>query len=193
MKTLFFLILLFSSDVFSQDKNKPIEQPKADSASVKKYTQEEFDQAVKEKLSKELEKNLKRIGKGSIVDLSNELLKKEDDLKNRELQISKDQEQLELTKKDFEKKLKKFQEDQIKVIGCIDINDKEKEKRVAHMVEVVSGMKPQTAAEVLSVQEADLSVRILGLLDPTKVSKIFNLMNKEISARLQKQYLDMKR
>ena len=54
-------------------------------------------------------------------------------------------------------------------------------------------MKPQVAAEMLSVQESKLSVEIISKLDPVKVSKIFNLMDKEISARLQKEYLNMQK
>ena len=61
------------------------------------------------------------------------------------------------------------------------------------VVEVISGMRPQNAADLLSVQESDLAVKILGQLDPAKVSKIFNLMDKEISAKLQKQFMTMKK
>ena len=61
------------------------------------------------------------------------------------------------------------------------------------MVEVISGMKPQNAADVLAIQDPELSVRILSLLESQKTSKIFNLMDKEVSARLQKQFLQMKK
>ena len=61
------------------------------------------------------------------------------------------------------------------------------------MVDVISGMRPQSAADVLSVQDVDISVKILGDLPPEKVSKIFNSMDKEISARLQKQFMSMKK
>jgi flagellar motility protein MotE (MotC chaperone) len=61
------------------------------------------------------------------------------------------------------------------------------------MVDVVSGMRPQNAADILSVQDVEIAVKILGKLEPTKVSKIFNSMDKEISARLQKQYMNMKK
>ena len=68
----------------------------------------------------------------------------------------------------------------------MDKNQRKRESRVDHLVQVVSGMKPQTAADMLSVQESSLTVEIISMLDPTKISKIFNLMDKEISARLQK-------
>ena len=54
-------------------------------------------------------------------------------------------------------------------------------------------MRAAKAAEILSVQESDLTVQILGKLPPEKVSKIFNLMEKEVSARLQKQFMSMKK
>ena len=61
------------------------------------------------------------------------------------------------------------------------------------MVSVVSGMKPQTAANLLSQQDPSISVKILGMLDAVQVAKIFNLMEKEVSAKLQKQYMTLKK
>lgn len=159
----------------------------------KTYTQAELDAEVKKQVEFEFEKAMKKVGKGNLIDLSNELLKKEKEIELKELELKKLKEQLELNAKELEKKVVGFQNQQSKVLGCIDAHDKEKQKRISHMVESVSGMKPANAAEVLSVQDPDISVRILGLLGPEKVSKIFNLMDKEISARLQKQYLDMKK
>lgn len=78
-------------------------------------------------------------------------------------------------------------------IGCVQQNEDEGKGRVAQLVEMVSNMKPQKAAEVLSVQEADIAVKILQMIDAKKASKIFNFMDKEVSARLQKQYLNMKK
>ena len=61
------------------------------------------------------------------------------------------------------------------------------------MVEIISGMKPVMAGNVLSVQDSDIAVKILSELPAMKISKIFNSMDKEISARLQKQYMNMKK
>ena len=57
----------------------------------------------------------------------------------------------------------------------------------------MSGMKPANAAELLSVQDSTISVQIISKLDPERVSKIFNLMDKAVSARLQKSYINMKK
>lgn len=153
------------------------------------YTEEEFKKAVME----EAAKLMKKAGSGHLVDFSKELLEKEEAIKLKELNIQKENEQLKLNMNDFQKKVVEFQESQKKFLGCIDSQNDKAEKRISQMVEVVAGMKPQSAADVLSVQDPDLSVRILGQLEAQKASKIFNLMDKEVSARLQKQFLQMKK
>ena len=121
------------------------------------------------------------------------ILEKEEAIKVKELTLKKEQEQLAMNQEDFKKKLVEFQDSQKKFLGCVDEKNEKASKRVSQMVEVISGMKPQNAADVLAVQDPDLSVKILGELESTKASKIFNLMDKEVSARLQKQFLQMKK
>lgn len=158
-------------------------------AEDKTYTQEEFDKAVRAKV----EEQLKKVHSENLVSFSNELLKKEEVLNLKEVELKKREDQLQMNNGDLTKKIVDFQDKQNKLIGCMDDIDNQKKKRVDHMVDAVSGMRPQNAADVLSVQEAEISVQILGQLPSDKVSKIFNLMDKEISARLQKQYLFMKK
>lgn len=170
----------------AQPAAKPVEQG---STTKRTYTEEEFKKAV----MLETEKIMKKAGSGNIVDFSKELLEKEEAIKVKELNLLKEQEQLKINISDFQKKVIEFQESQKNFLGCIDSQNEKVEKRITQMVEVVAGMKPQSAADVLSVQDPDLSVRILGELDSQKASKIFNLMDKEVSARLQKQFLQMKK
>ena len=159
-------------------------------SSKKSYaTKEEFQKAVRE----EVAKNMKRLGKGELVGLSKELLQKEEILRVRELQVQKREEEHKINQQDFKNKIAKFNQRQNQFLGCLDEQDKKVSDRISHMVDVVGGMRPQSAADVLSVQEPDISIRILGMLDAERVSKIFNLMDKEVSARLQKQYMNMKR
>lgn len=155
----------------------------------REYTEEEFKVAVME----EATKLMKKAGSANLVDFSKELLEKEEGIKNKELTVKKEQEELEMSKADFKKKLVEFQDSQKKFLGCVDEKSAKADKRVSQMVDVISGMKPQNAADVLTVQDPDLSVRILSELDSAKASKIFNLMDKEVSARLQKQFLQMKK
>ncbi len=201
MKKIIFSVLFVtnfifgSSSGFAKEKDPVLEEATIEESAVKpkvenrSYTEEEFLKAVYE----EVEKKLKLLKKENAVDLSMELLKKEDDIKRKDLAILKQKEALVLDIKAFEGKIQDFQTEQSKMIGCITDAEKKEDKRINHMVEVISGMKPINAAEVLSVQDAEIAVKILDKLEATKVSKIFNLMEKEVSARLQKQYLTMKR
>tara|TARA_B100000683_G_C12358012_1_gene501895 strand:- start:49 stop:651 length:603 start_codon:yes stop_codon:yes gene_type:complete len=194
LKKIFILIFCVigfnNSQVFSQDdvtdKNEGKNTKKKN---VKEYT----DKQLKDYVMKELEKKLKKIGRSKILGFSKELFKKEEDLKLIELNLKREKEKIELMKKNFEKSIKDFRKKQSKIISCLDKQDLEKNKRLNHMVEVISNMRPQAAAQLLSVQENDIALKILGALDSVKVSKIFNLMTKEISSRLQKQYINMKR
>ena len=192
MKKNVFIILvlqLFSSIAFAA--KTPVKATPAVATGPEKrlYTEEEFKKAVME----ETQKTMKKVGNGHLVDFSKELLEKEEALKVKELNVQKENEQLKMNQGDFQKKVVEFQDSQKKFLGCVDSQNEKVEKRVTQMVEVIAGMKPQSAADVLSVQDPDLSVRILGQLESQKASKIFNLMDKEVSARLQKQFLQMKK
>lgn len=186
--------LILTSLSFAQEKKKKGRKGKKEEVKVKElpkrlYTEDEFQKAV----VKEVEGHLLKLGKGKIVSFSKELLNKEQELKIKELEIQKEREKLKLNVAQFQKKIKEFQERQNKIISCIDKRKSDENNRMNHMVQSLSGMKPVIAAQVLSVQDPDISVKILGLLSPEKVSKIFNAMDKEVSARLQKQYLTMKK
>jgi flagellar motility protein MotE (MotC chaperone) len=186
IKILYFgaVFFLINSTTYASDK-----APTAAKVEEKKYSQQQYKAA----LSKELERAMKRASVEKLTELSKELLQKEEQLQLRELDLQKAQQELDISRKNFETKVQEFQGKQNKFIGCLDKQDEQREKRINHMVDVVANMKPEVAAQVLSVQETDLSVEVLGKLDASRVSKIFNLMDKEISARLQKQYLNMKK
>jgi flagellar motility protein MotE (MotC chaperone) len=182
-------ILTVASMVFAnvKDGKKATVAPAANGK--REYTEEEFKAAVLEEASK----MMKKAGSGNLVDFSKELMEKEEAIKVKELTVKKQEEELGMNMADFKKKLVEFQDSQKKFLGCVDEKNAKADKRVSQMVEVISGMKPQNAADVLTVQDPDLSVRILSELDSAKASKIFNLMDKEVSARLQKQFLQMKK
>ncbi len=185
--SLFLFALFFVTSAFTQETN---EDSKKDNGEQKKsYSEAEFLDAV----NKEVENRLAKYRNKNLVKLTKELMKKERSLELRELEIQKREESLRESEGDLTKKLKEFQQKGKRLLGCLDQQDKNQSKRVRHMVDAISGMRPQNAADVLSVQDVDISVKILGELPPEKVSKIFNSMDKEISARLQKQYMNMKR
>ena len=134
-----------------------------------------------------------KINQKNISTFAQELMKKKKSLDEQEEEIKRQSSLLERNEDDLNKKILEFEKRQKKLIGCIDENEKKRLNRVNHLVEIVSNMKPAKSAELLSVQEGDLSVEIISRLPAAKVSKIFNLMEKEVSARLQKSYMNMKK
>lgn len=154
----------------------------------KTYTKEEFDKKVQEKVNEVVEK----LKKKSITQLTKEILEKEQKLQSLEKEIESKEEQLKVGEETLSKRIIEFENDKKKFLGCIENNEKNESMRITQLVEMISGMKPVKAAEVLSVQESEISVKIIEKIDPVKASKIFNVMDKEVSARLQKQYLNMK-
>ena len=194
MKLILLTILIFSNTAITLSQEET-NIPKKDDAKTKEmekkkyYSKEEFRNAV----HIELEKKLEKLVDGKLLELSRELLKKEDELSQKELELERRAEQVKLNGQELNKKIREFKSQQTKFIGCLENQEKLANKRVGHMVEIIAGMKPQNAADILSVQDPGLSVQILSKLDAAKVSKIFNVMKKEISARLQKQYMNMKK
>lgn len=158
-------------------------------AQKKTYTQKEYLDAV----NKEVENRLSKYSSKNMVSLTKEMMKKERELELEEQKLKQRKSEIDAIEKDLQTKIQDFQGQQKKLLGCLDQNDKNQKDRVNHMVEVVSGMRAATAADVLSVQDVDIAVRILGRIAPDKASKIFNSMEKEISARLQKQFMNMKK
>ena len=163
---------------------------KKDAVDTKRnYTEKEFLDAVQ----KEVNGRLEKYNSNNMVGLTKEIMQKERAIELEEQKLKQRHTELDAIASDLKKRIQDFQQQQQKLLGCLDKNDKNQKDRVNHMVEVVSGMRPATAADVLSVQDVDIAVSILGRLEPVKVSKIFNSMDKEISARLQKQFMKMKK
>lgn len=154
-----------------------------------KYTEADFIKKVAEEVKVQVDK----IKNKSVTDLTKELVEKDEKIRLHELELQKKEDQIKTSESDLAKKYAEFDARQKSFIGCVQQNEDEAKGRVAQLVEMVSNMKPQKAAEVLSVQEADIAVKILQMIDAKKASKIFNFMDKEVSARLQKQYLIMKK
>ncbi|MDA8792810.1 hypothetical protein N9N67_06160 [Bacteriovoracaceae bacterium] len=181
--SLAFLLLLFMSI-------KKIDEPNENKSGEGKLTltQEELDQKVNE----EVKKRIEDVKKKSISDLTRELFDKELKLDQKEKEIVAKAELLKKQEDELSLKIAEFTVTQEKFLGCTLENKKNKSQRADQLVEMISNMKPDKAAALLSVQSSKISVLILSKMEPIRASKIFNLMDKEISARLQKEYLNMK-
>jgi flagellar motility protein MotE (MotC chaperone) len=165
----------------------------ADSADKKIYSKTEFKEKVQKMVDKKVDAQIKRIKKSSVADLTREILEREKELEKKEGMLQKKVEQLKRGEESLAKKIFDVENQQKKIIGCIENNKTGQARRVKQLVSMISNMKPVKAADVLSVQDSLISVKILEQIDPKRASRIFNLMDKEVSARLQKQYLNMQK
>ena len=158
-------------------------------AQKRTYTEEEFIKKVNE----ETKKKVDSIKNKSVSELTKELLDKDEKLRLKEIELIKQQDSLKVSEADIAKRYGELAEKQKSFIGCAERNNEESKARIGQVVDMISNMKPEKAASVLSVQDSEIAVQILQMIDPKKASKIFNFMDKEISAKLQKQYLLMKK
>jgi flagellar motility protein MotE (MotC chaperone) len=166
---------------------------KTHAADTKIYSEVEMKEKVEALVEKRVDAQIKRIKKSSVTDLTREILEREKELKKKEMNLAKKIEQLQMGEETLAKKIFDVENQQKKIIGCIESNKTGQARRVKQLVSMISNMKPVKAADVLSVQDSLISVKILEQIDPKRASRIFNLMDKEVSARLQKQYLNMQK
>jgi flagellar motility protein MotE (MotC chaperone) len=185
MKILFWCLVFYFPLIFAQQGNN-----KKDS---KMYTESEFKMELKKQLEIELDKKIQYLKNTSLTQLTQELIEKERALEKRENDLNLRIEQFQLSEKGLVAKIDDIQKEKEKILGCIEDNKKDEVKRITQLVSMISGMKPDKAAGLLTVQEPSVTVRILERLESTQASKIFNSMDKEVSARLQKQFLDMRK
>jgi flagellar motility protein MotE (MotC chaperone) len=162
---------------------------KTHAAEKKVYTETE----MREKVEKMVNAKIDKLKKSSIAELTKEIMKRESDLEQKELAIHAKREQLNRAEETLSKKITGLEDQQKKIIGCIEDNKNGEARRIKQLVSMIANMKPVKAADVLSVQDSLISVKILEQIDPKRASRIFNLMDKEVSARLQKQYLNMQK
>ncbi|HLT22306.1 MAG TPA: hypothetical protein VKZ84_02645 [Bacteriovoracaceae bacterium] len=174
MKVLF-LTLLITTTTWAQDE--------------KIYTEKDFIKKVAEEVSAQVDK----IKKVSVTDLTKELVKKNEEISLKELELKKREDALLAAEKELASKYIEVDKKQKQIIGCIDRNTEDEKLRITQVVDMISNMRPQKAAELLSVQDSIIAVQILQKIDAKKASKIFNFMDKDVSAKLQKQYLQMKK
>lgn len=183
----FFLVLGIVSFSLAQVAIPQSEMSKDEGKYYKSHA--DFNQQVKI----EYEKKMSQGGQSHIIKFSQELFVKSKELELKKIALKKREEKLKILQQEVSLKLKGFYSKQQNILGCLDENEKKVAGRISHIVNIVTGMKPQKAAAVLTVQDPDITVKVIALLPHAKLSKIFNKMDKEVSARLQKQYLTMKK
>ena len=106
----------------------------------------------------------------------------------REARLNERSHDLELQEKLLKEKLKKMEDLSHKMAERLDVFKKDHEGRIGKLVTVVEGMKPDAAARYVEALDPDLAVEILARIKEAKASKILNLVDKKMGARLTELY-----
>lgn len=122
------------------------------------------------------------------ADAIHELEERKTALDQREKQLNERAHDLELQEKLLREKLKKMEELNKKMAERLDTFKKDHEERVDKLKAVVEGMKPDAAARYMEALDPELAVEILARINTTKASKILNLVDKKMGARLTELY-----
>ena len=122
------------------------------------------------------------------ADAIQELEERKAALDLREKQLAERAHDLEIQEKLLREKLKKMEELNRKMAERLDVFMKDHEARVGKLVNVVEGMKPDAAARYVEQLDPDLAVEILARIKEQRASKILNLVDKKLGARLTELY-----
>lgn len=106
----------------------------------------------------------------------------------RERQLNERAHDLELQEKLLKEKLQKMEDLNRKMAERLDGFKKDHEGRIARLVTVVEGMKPDAAARYVEALDPELAVEILARIKEAKASKILNLVDKKMGAKLTELY-----
>lgn len=106
----------------------------------------------------------------------------------REKQLNERARDLELQEKLLKEKLHKMEELNKKMAERLDVFKKDHEGRIGKLVTVVEGMKPDAAARYVEALDPELAVEILARIKEAKASKILNLVDKKLGAKLTELY-----
>lgn len=122
------------------------------------------------------------------ISLFEGLEKRKLELDAREKQLNELQSELESQKKDLEEKLSRLNDIRGKISSELEEQIDMDEAKIKKLVEVYSGMKPQSAAIVFEEIDEDLAVKILGNMKKNNAANILNLLKPEKAKRLSEKY-----
>ena len=157
MKLLTFL-LLFSFTCLGQTNGNVQEE--------KKYTQKEFDAALKkevdkklkEELLKEVEKRIDKIKNNSVANLAKEVIKKEREVDFKMTELERRRRELKILETEISTKFKEFNNQKKEFLGCVEKNHNEKKRRVSQLVKFVSNTPKSSVLIIIGYNLLSLSL-----------------------------------
>lgn len=107
------------------------------------------------------------------------LAERKKQLDQREEELKKIAEQIEIQKNEIADKLAKLEETRIKISTALEEKIKADDGKVDTLVQMYSNMKPAQAAKVFESLDEDLVIEILGRMKKKNAAEILNLIKPE--------------
>ncbi len=105
-------------------------------------------------------------------------------LRRRQEEIQRREQTLESLERELDAKLNRLQELETRIQTMLEEADVLKDKKIKHLVDVYSNMKPKEAAKALEVLEEPVAVKILSGMRGRNAGEILSFVDSEKAARL---------
>jgi len=105
-------------------------------------------------------------------------------LRLRQEEVQRKEQTLQALERELDAKLNRLQELETRIQTMLDDADALKDKKIKHLVDVYSNMKPKEAAKALEVLEEPVAVKILSGMRGRNAGEILSFVDAEKAARL---------
>jgi len=105
-------------------------------------------------------------------------------LRRRQEELQRKEESLQSLEKELDDKLNRLQNLEQRIQAMLDEADVLQDKKIKHLVDVYSNMKPKEAAKALEVLEEPVAVKILTGMRGRNAGEILSFVDSEKAARL---------
>lgn len=105
-------------------------------------------------------------------------------LRRRQEELQRQEQVLQSLERELDAKLNRLQELETRIQAMLNEADALKDKKIKHLVDVYSNMKPKEAAKALEVLEEPVAVKILSGMRGRSAGEILSFVNSEKAAKL---------
>lgn len=105
-------------------------------------------------------------------------------LRRRQEEVQRQEQTLRALENELDAKLNRLQELETRIQGMIEEADVLKDRKMRHLVDVYSNMKPREAAKALEALEEPVAVKILSGMRGRNAGEVLSFVDAEKAARL---------
>jgi len=105
-------------------------------------------------------------------------------LRRRQEEVQRQEQTLRALENELDAKLNRLQELETRIQGMIEEADVLKDRKMRHLVDVYSNMKPREAAKALEALEEPVAVKILSGMRGRNAGEVLSFVDSEKAARL---------